>query len=45
MSCTVDGFALGQVAVVLAGEQCIAVTAHDALDVAARGCQLYTKRG
>jgi hypothetical protein len=31
---TVDGLALGQVAVVLAGEQRIAVAAHHALDVA-----------
>jgi hypothetical protein len=32
---TVDVLALRQVAVVLAGEQRIAVAAHDALDVAA----------
>jgi hypothetical protein len=35
---TIDVFALGQVAVVDAGEQRIAVPAHDALDVAAGPC-------
>lgn len=33
---TVDGLALRQVAVVLAGEQRIAIAAHDALNVAVK---------
>lgn len=35
---TVDVLALCQVAVVLAGEQRIAVSAHDALDVSVDSC-------
>ena len=42
---TVDGLALGQVAVVLAGEQCIAVAAHDALDVAVQAGQTQRQGG
>lgn len=41
---TVDGLALRQVVVVLAGEECIAVTADDAFDVAASGSVGTTRR-
>ncbi len=40
--CTVDGLALGEVAVVLAGEQGAAIAANDALDVTADSSGRHT---